>query len=238
MKSVYYCAPSKGLKSRFVENLKLCQTIFHEENSNINIYKYPLKQIQNYIISIDRLDQSAMSFIAEFKDTHNIFIDSTHDESYLNYYDAIDGVKYLINTDAKPERCINVSKFINYHLFNQNNTASNRKNIVAVFLNNTTEIPYNLLKHINTENLPYRIRLFDNSSIKHPHNLGLLSEIDKAEILKTYSYFISLSNNYIYEALMCGITLLNIKNLQEIITNDIDIKQAVPMQDFINGYLL
>lgn len=238
MKSVYYCVSRNGLKSRFVENLKLCGIDFREERSNINVYKHSLQNINNYIFSIDQLDNNALQFIEENKNKYKIFIDSTNDEAYLNNADAVDGVTYLSNMDMSIKNNINVSRFINYSLFNKNNISINKKNILAIFLNNTIEIPYNLLRNIEKNNIDYRIRLFDNSNIKHIYNIGLISESDKAEILKTYKYFISLNNNYFYEAIICGIKILNMKNLTELNTDHSDIDSCISINNFIDGYLI
>lgn len=237
MKSVYYCVSARGLKSRFVENIKLSNIKFYEETSNIDIYKYAINNVQNYIISIDRLDNQSLMFIDENKQKYNIFIDATSDEFYLNHNDALDGVSYLVNSDMKVKNCINVSKFINYNLFNNNEISNNRKNILAVFLNNTTEVPYNLVKQVSKNNLDYRVRFFDNTSISHPCNVGLVSEKDKADILKTYRYFLSLNNNYVYEAYICGIQLIDIKNFKSLSSHP-NFDQAVSIQNFIDKYLI
>lgn len=237
MKSIYYCGSIKGLKSRLVENIKLSNVKFYEENSNIDIYKYAINNISNYIISIDRLDKHSLMFIEENKQRYKIFIDATSDEFHLNHSDSIDGVSYLVNSDINVDNCINVSKFVNYSLFNKNGAYSNRKDILAVFLNNTTEVPYNLIKHILKNNLEYRIRFFDNTNIKHPCNVGLVSEKDKANILKTYKYFLSLNNNYTYEAYLCGIQLINIKNFKQIDV-DLDLDELSDIQKFIDMYFI
>lgn len=237
MKSIYHCGSIKGLKSRFIENIKLSSIQFYEEKSNMDIYKYAINNIHNYIFSIDRLDEQALMFIEEYKQKYKIFIDATSDEFNLNYSDALEGVSYLVNSDLKVDQCINVSSFINYSLFNTNNISNNRTNILAVFLNNTTEIPYNLVKQISKNNLGCRIRLFDNPNIKHPCNIGIVSEKDKADILKTYKYFLSLNNNYIYEAHMCGIQLLDIKNFKNL-NSDINFDRVFNIQNFIDTYLI
>ena len=90
------------------------------------------------------------------------------------------------------------------------------------FLDKDKEIPNELSKHL-IPNKVNKIKLFNNSNISHPQNLGYLSEDDKSYILNRSKNYICKDMFYAIEASLCGCNIvdtnlnpisLDIKNYQ------------------------
>jgi hypothetical protein len=81
------------------------------------------------------------------------------------------------------------------------------------------------------------IRLFNNSAIKHPQNLGLLSEENKADILNKAKYCIILNNDdYAIESKLCDcvpISIDEIPDLQGKKYSKISSQKGKTYEDFI-----
>lgn len=225
MKKLYICSTQSGLKSRFIENLKLCDVLYQEVNSNEEIYKYFLTGVKNYLVSTDMVDNNLIMFAKDKGKEVKIFIDHTiereTDKLILELL-TIDSVVHLIdNTEAISKNYLDVSGYVNPRIF-FSDQSNDRQNIAAVFLSGVNSIPFNLLKNLETKNLDFKVRLFDNHMIKNKYNVGLLSEQEKANILKKYKYYININNLYLREALLCGAEVLNFENL-----NSIEIPQSL-----------
>lgn len=236
MKNLYYCNSTNGCKSRLVENLRLCENIrVQEENNNINIYKHFLMGIKNFIIPIDSIDNNAVNFVQDHGDECQVYIDITNSSSSPEHLKGLGKIVYLCNTayDYEQQNHIDVSEFVNYSLFNSY-SCQEKKNILAVFLNNSTKVPDSIEKKLQKNNLKFQVRLFDNKNIKHDYNVGLVSEKEKTEILNTYKYYIAINDNYINEAKICGAILLDPETFKPM---NID-KKHQPIAHFIDRYLV
>jgi hypothetical protein len=56
--------------------------------------------------------------------------------------------------------------------------------------------------------------MFNSSEIQHHQNLGLISEIDKANILNAYEFFIDIHHNYTNEARLCGAKVVDVSQIK------------------------
>jgi hypothetical protein len=83
-------------------------------------------------------------------------------------------------------------------------------------MDNYETIPESISNYLYPKtNIP--IKLFNNNSIAHYQNLGLLDESNKANILQSNKYYVSIANNkndYSLEASLCGSIVLDVDQIQ------------------------
>ena len=65
-----------------------------------------------------------------------------------------------------------------------------------------------------------KIKLFNNSSIRHYQNLGLLSEPDKINLLGVSKAFIPIEKSYLVEAVILDCDILDLSNNLSIMNID------------------
>jgi hypothetical protein len=237
MSKAYFCKTKSKLKSRFIENLKLCNIPYVETELNTDIYKYYFAGIKNFFIPIDMIDNNVVSLLLDKSNDIRIFIDKTLsiqdvDTSRIDHYDS---VKFLVNYATSNKNEINVLKYINSNIFN--NGKDQRLDIAAGFIGNIETIPFNLLKNADSQKLDFKLRLFDGYNIKNKYNVGIVSELDKADILKKYKYFINIDGDYLLEAIACGTQIIDFENLKPIdISKDIN-NETLNISSFISEML-
>lgn len=220
MKNIYICQSQKNIKSKFIENLKTLDWINIEYvNSNVDIYKSYINGTRNYIVSIDMIDNNVLSFLSDKKNENiKFFIDhSLSSKKRVNSIPDTEQVIHLVRgKDDTYKNHIDINQFINYQLYDLHNTVKNKQNIAAGFLTGLENEPIGLIQNIENKNLEFRIRLFDNPNIYSAYNVGILSEKEKVQILKTYKYYIDINNEYLQEAIICGAKILDPNSLKEI----------------------
>jgi hypothetical protein len=85
-----------------------------------------------------------------------------------------------------------------------------RNDKVAVSLSIDNEKNTKLLKNILYPHITkYPLVLFNNPEFKHEQNIGLYNEPDLNYILNKFSYFMDLDQEFLIEAKVCGISVLN-----------------------------
>jgi hypothetical protein len=105
-----------------------------------------------------------------------------------------------------------IPKMINNHLY-KNLGLIRRKSSYAVFLDNNKNIPDNMID-ILYPNTKLYINMFNSEYVSHPQNLGKISEIEKADILNSYEFFIDINGNYSAEAVACGAKLISVDQVK------------------------
>jgi hypothetical protein len=85
-----------------------------------------------------------------------------------------------------------------------------RGKYIPCFIDHTEILEKDLLS-VLYPNAKFNIRLFGSSTIKHPQNIGLLSERDRAKILNESESCLMIDNSYLPEALSCGTKILRAK---------------------------
>jgi hypothetical protein len=97
-----------------------------------------------------------------------------------------------------------------------------RNQKIAISLSSNNELNQKNLENIlypNKQNYP--IVLFNNSSFKHPQNIGIYNESDLNYILNLFSYFIDLDQQFLLEAAVSGIKIIDSpSNIDENIQNN------------------
>jgi hypothetical protein len=96
-----------------------------------------------------------------------------------------------------------------------------RNNKLAVSLSLDNGKNTKLLKDILYPNITkYPLVLFNNPEFKHEQNIGVYNESDLNYILNKFSYFMDLDGEFLIEAKVCGIPVLNeCSNTDEAIDN-------------------
>jgi hypothetical protein len=225
--------------NRFINGLTGYQSpvadIVHT-NVNKNIYNIYYSLHFNYcIINLSNIDNELVQFISEYSSSIKIFIYfDIQGYSDTNIIESLkNSVYYLIpastyNTYAQYDHTVMVpDHLINSELFHRNNTIEKTQDSICFFLDQCESIPESLMAKLYPAT-KQRITLYNNNNIKHPQNLGVVSEMDKAYILNKSEYFINHNNYYIFEAINCGCKIIDI--------NDIDITKCQNISTQITNY--
>jgi len=178
-------------------------------NIDRNIYKIR-SQINPdvYIFSEKQMGHEERHFCQNIKDKKIIV--------YTESKDAVEWPEHVttINHSNMPLLC-NTQRF-------KKNNATIREIDYCYFLDYDEKMPPQLINRLypNTKD---QILLFNNVNIKHPQNLGYLTEDEKAQVLNNTSCFISNNMNYAVEANMCGCQVVNL-DWQDVSFDDINYK--------------
>jgi len=165
-------------------------------------YKY---NFDAYIFISSLMTNEIYQYILEFHKSKQIIL----------YHDIVND--QVLNTIS--QFCINIGLFdsssvtkiptlINDHIFFNMN--KKRGKYIPCFIDHTEILEKDLLS-VLYPNAKFNIRLFGSSTIKHPQNIGLLSERDRAKILNESESCLMIDNSYLPEALSCGTKILRAK---------------------------
>lgn len=193
-------------------NNKFIQNIAITKIDNINIYKsnilgnlyqlYYENKINILLINASLVTDEIRQYIAEFFQSVKIFI--YHDRIDKNLIEEHNNTCiHLVHDDIRGSNIIQVPRLVNddLYMYTDNEPAYNKSSNMVCFLDNLDNIPDQLKKLLYPYNKKLKIKLFNNPTIHHPQNLGILSETDKANILNNNEYFIALDDSYVFEAL-------------------------------------
>lgn len=205
----------QNCNSKFIQNiinLKIDNVNIIGTSINNNLYKlYYTYGITHCLFKAELLNKEMVDFIKEFSNNgvrcfihHNSPVITTIKE-FMNY-----NVIHLSSSDstdiiAVPNNLINSKMFFNNY--------QQRSDSIVCFCEFSI-LPEFLSDYLYPKTL-LPIKLFNNSKISHPQNLGLISESDRAKILQTNKYYLALSEDdqYILEAQHCGAIILQIDQL-------------------------
>jgi len=207
------------IDDKFINNIELSTTPFCNKkilNVTGQLYKiYYIEKFTHIIFVASLLDNEVNQFINEFGSVVDIFIynDTTKD---IGYHPNIKAVIQKTKIQSQ-NKIITIPKLVNNEIYYHDKLITKNDNIVC-FLDNTDSLPESLNSFLYPQSkLP--IKLFNNSAIIHPQNLGLLFEHDKARILKQSKYYLALTDDYIPEAWACGTLVLDIDDLSSLRPN-------------------
>jgi len=215
--------------------LKLDNINIIEFDPNNTLYRSHYTKKYTHIMFIESLlTNEIKQFISEFFQSVKIFIyhDKTPNIDIIQDYRRV--VKHIVNKGYVVDGASTLPDLINDQLFVGKNNTKNED--MVCFLEYRTEIS-NELNEILYPKTKERIKLFNSPYIKHVQNLGLISELEKADILKSSKYYLPMDNDeYLVEAVACGCIILNTHNLQPIDT-DIDLLSYQTYSSFIKELL-
>jgi hypothetical protein len=191
--------------SKFLNNIaitKLNNTDMISSPVSNNIYSlYYTYKFEAVIFSAEQVTDEIKQFIAEFFDNIQIFIYHQYKQPNPTFLKEFKSLKHLCH---KPQKyCITIPLLLNNQIFNRDSSKYNKTESIIGFLDNLTEIPANLQKILYPHS-KQQIKLYNNSNINHPQNLGMLTEGEKADILYASKYYLGLEDNYALEASIAG----------------------------------
>jgi hypothetical protein len=176
------------------QNIKIVNDSVHN-NLYLMHYKY---DFDAYVFVSSLLTDEIYQYILEFNKSKRIIL--YHD---IINQQAIDSVApHCTNISSLDiNSVIKIPTLINDHIFF--NTNKQRNKYLSCFIDNIEILNEDLLS-VLYPNKRFSIRLFGSSSIRHPQNLGLLSEKDKSEVLNVSEGCLLIDDLYLPEALSCG----------------------------------
>lgn len=204
------------VNDKFINNIELSTTPFCNKkilSTSSQLYKiYYIEKFTHIIFVASLLDNEANQFINEFGSVVDIFIynDTVKD---ITYHPNIKGIIQKTKSDSQ-NKIITIPKLVNNEIYYNDSSISKIDNIVC-FLDNVEILPQALNDYLYPQSM-LPIRLFNNSTIIHPQNLGLLFEHDKARILKENKYYLALTDDYVPEAWACGASVLDVEDLDSL----------------------
>ena len=208
--------------------------------SNIDGILYALHFQNNFdnivFVVADKISTEVNNFIIEFQEKKNIVL--YYANTSEDYSEVFKYVKHVTKNGDKlkgshielPNNIVDTQTFVN----NQN---QDRKDKYCVLLNNTKTLPDNISCLLYPgSSLP--INMFGSPYVSHAQNLGMLtSESEKAKILNTYKYFINTSNEYNYEAQLCGCIVVDIDCNTKVTNVSLDTSKITPITEVIKELL-
>ena len=226
---------------KFINNLTLSlgsmgiNTYCSDINQDLyRIYHYYPFDIAIFLAS--KFNNEIAQFISEFYSSKNIKFLIYHDQHNEEIISSFGSAAINLVHMTSSNNSIVIPELINQFLF-YNLKMPRKKNRYAVFLDGIKEIP-NRLNDKLYPNTKLQINLFNSSYIQNPQNLGLISEIEKAQILNTYEFFIDINNNYTNEAKACGAKVLEVDSLKEKTKSEKKNKSTQTYEEFIRTNIL
>lgn len=200
--------------SKFIHNASMSCRDAIISNTDGKLYElYFRYKFNNLLLVINsHLSNEIRNFIIEFGNQCNVVLyhKLQPQEDIMNEFGSI---KHIINcpitqknntqhVHVLPKLMVNTEVFYNMHL--------PRNSKYCVFLDNIDKPPSSLMNLLypNT-NLP--INIFNAPHFAHPQNLGILrGEVERADILNQYEYFIDIDKMYLAEASECQCKIMQI----------------------------
>lgn len=204
----------QNLNDRFINNLALCTKHFCDivaTDITGSLYKLYYEHNFTHIVLIDSLlDNECLQFIDEFGSDVSVYIYKNSETKNYQKTRKIAGI-LSYSKDDNDYKTIKIPTLVNHDLYNSNHSIKKIDQIIS-FMDKIDNIPEILAKYLYPQtNLP--IKLFNNNSIIHPQNLGLLSEKDKALLLQRSQYYLAITEDYVAEAWTCGCKVLTVDDL-------------------------
>lgn len=215
-------------RDKFIDNcipIRNSNFTIESQSINKNIYKIHHHQKCSHYIFVDKLlDNELLQFINDNYKSLKIYIYHLQTINDHLIQSLGNKVNHILELPAlyNPEIYYNTNKPKEYQ--------------IVGFLDNTTSIPERLNQYLYP-NSKLPIRLFNHPGFKHPQNLGLLLEENKAEILNKSEHCLILNkNDYVIESKLCNCTPLDISELSTLkaeIYSSFTSDKAQTYEDFI-----
>lgn len=180
--------------------------------------------------------------ILEYSDLHNFHVNNFMKELVANTV-SVGNCKIIVLTTTKDNKKIqhNNIKYISnstYYLFNEyyeykkNNTKNFKYILCHLDCNNLTNN-----SHIEQLTYPHNstvaVKLVGCSNVKHPQNLGTVTETEMLELIHNCSIYINLDNQYVYDAMLFKKPIINFSSsIPELAV----CKDTVSIDDAITDY--
>jgi len=201
------------IDDKFINNIELSNMDFILKTTTYienQLYKlFYTNQFTHFIFVASLLNTEMFQFIHEFGEHTKIFI--YNDTNFpIVHIKNISGILQKEKDPLSKNKIITIPKLVNNEIFYKDNTIKNDH--IICFLDRIDSLPHELNEFLYPSS-KLKIKLFNNQNIIHSQNLGILSEIDKAELLKKSEYYLALNDDYVPEAWACGCKVLEISDL-------------------------
>lgn len=212
----------QNLDNKFINNIaetKLNEINTYRANIYNNLYAiHYSKNITHIVICASLISNEIQQYIAEFFQSVKIFIyhDNGPNQEILDTYKNV--CTHLIDEKYNIKNGVSIPTLVNTELYTSIESNTKKIHEIVCFLDNLKDIP-DKLKFFLYPNSQLRIKLFNNSKIKHVQNLGTLTEYDKSKILLQSKYFIPINENYIAEAFLSDCVVIDIEELASLDPN-------------------
>lgn len=205
----------QNLNDKFINNLSLSKTDFCDIISTDirnTLYQLYYQHKFTHIIFVDSLlNHESFQFIDEFGSDVMVYVYKNSTSDNYRQTKKIAGILSYTKDNDDSYKTIKIPTLVNHELYNANQPINKIHQIIS-FLDQTNKIPEDLQNYLYPQkSLP--IKLFNNSDIIHPQNLGLLSERDKALLLQESKYYLAITEDYVAEAWACGCKVLTVGEL-------------------------
>lgn len=192
-------------------------------NIHQNLYKTVFRIQPDYILfSGHHITNEIISFLDDYGNNNSsittIFMVWLDDYSYKQVNEKYN-VKHIIpiNTNDPNGSETNIIHYphnlLNTNLYYHKNTQSKQESIIG-FLEKTNDLPQTLIDNLYP-NKKMPIKLFNNKSIQTVHNLGKITEQEKAELLQKNKYYLNLNHDYDIAANACGCIVISLDQLDK-----------------------
>ena len=227
---------------KFINNLKLVDNnggklVVYGANINSNLYKiYHQYKFDSAIFIESLITPEILQFISEFfqKIKFSIYHNRTPNQDIIKDYKI--AAKQLVNVKNIKDTII-IPNLINSQLYSINPKVLKNNDIIC-FIDNIASIPLQMMEFLYPSK-SMNIKMFNNTSIEHVQNIGLLNEIDKSILLNMSKYYISIDNYYAKEAQCCGCEVLDISELDTLkVKKYAHIEEYQTYQDFLENHIL
>ncbi|NBX73099.1 MAG: hypothetical protein EBQ89_02240 [Alphaproteobacteria bacterium] len=186
---------------KFINNIGLSSTDFCNKivtETKNNLYKlYYTYNFSHVIFIASIMEQEEYQFIDDFGKNINIFV---YNDNNIQLRKNLN-IKKILQKDKNQSEydTISIPKLVNNELFFSSPDQTIKNNHIISFLDSIDSLPNWLHNFLYpTSKLP--IKLFNNNTIIHPQNLGLVSENDKALLLRQSKYYLAINDDYVPEA--------------------------------------
>jgi hypothetical protein len=198
----------QSIRDKFIDNcisVKNKDLIIEGGSVNKDIYRiHHNNQYSHYLFVDILLDNEIIQFI---NDNH------TKVKFFIYHFLQKQNNKIIQVVGNKATQIIDIPTLYNPDTYR--NEGQEKIYDIVAFLDNRN-IPETLNDYLYPKKkLP--IRLFNNSDVKHPQNLGLLSEKNKQDILNKAKYCIILNNeDYVIESKLCNCVPISIDEISDL----------------------
>lgn len=234
MKNIFISKPYI-LNPKFINFLSITNNSI-VNNDNINIYEYFYRNIKTFIIHEHNIDNTALTFMQDHIDKVKVilYLENKSDPLFSH-----PNILHISRLDHSSNDVMDISKYTIKNIFNiKSHNQTKIDNTIACFIDHVPEMTYeltNIIEQVHKKpNL--KIRLFNNPQIHNPYNIGLLSEKDKAYVLKTHEYFLDNGSEYIDEAKIIGSKIITSSDIQDIENKVFDINDISEKYDDISSF--
>lgn len=217
--------------NKFINNIDLSSMDFCSKlviDTTNELYKiYYHYKFSHAIFIASLFNEEINQFVLEFGEIVKVFIYNDLPTEFVHNKN-IHAVIQKNKIESK-NKIVVLPKLVNHEIFNQKK--SNRVNQIVSFLDDIDVIPENLNKYLYPSS-KLCLKLFNNDSIIHPQNLGLVSEQDKASLLQQSDFYLAITDYYVPEAWACGTKVLEIDDLESLEPNKF--KNSKSFQSYAN----